>query len=187
MLIFYIWVIACRLLNLIPQCRGVLVCHLKSNVYQISNIFIYWKHSVKNHQILANILIGQGVLDENCIDCSWLQVAVWFLKDTLIARFMEPTWGPSRADRTQVGPMLAPWTLLSRLISIFILYFKGCFDNSRFDISLKLSVILSVINKYWLSWWLGTAKQAIIRTDTDQVFWHHTMTPRGQGDNSSVT
>ena len=29
----------------------------------------------------------------------------------LIARFMGPTWGPSGADRTQVGPMLAPWTL----------------------------------------------------------------------------
>ena len=34
---------------------------------------------------------------------------------TLIARFMGPTWGPSGADRTQVGPMLAPWTLLSGL------------------------------------------------------------------------
>ena len=33
----------------------------------------------------------------------------------LIARwFMGTTWGPSGADRTQVGPMLAPWTLLSR-------------------------------------------------------------------------
>ena len=31
----------------------------------------------------------------------------------LTARFVGPTWGPSRADRTQVGPMLAPWTLLS--------------------------------------------------------------------------
>ena len=31
----------------------------------------------------------------------------------LIARFMGPTRGPSGADRTQVGPMLAPWTLLS--------------------------------------------------------------------------
>ena len=31
----------------------------------------------------------------------------------LIARFMGPTWGPSGAERTQVGPMLAPWTLLS--------------------------------------------------------------------------
>ena len=31
----------------------------------------------------------------------------------LIARFMGPTWGPSGANRTHVGPMLAPWTLLS--------------------------------------------------------------------------
>ena len=28
-------------------------------------------------------------------------------------RFMGPKWGPSRADRTQTGPMLAPWILLS--------------------------------------------------------------------------
>ena len=32
---------------------------------------------------------------------------------TQIARFMGPTWGPSGAARAQVGPMLAPWTLLS--------------------------------------------------------------------------
>ena len=35
---------------------------------------------------------------------------------SLIARFMGPTWGPSGANRTQVGPMLAPWTLLSGLM-----------------------------------------------------------------------
>ena len=34
-------------------------------------------------------------------------------KTSLIARFMGPTWGPTGADRTQVGHMLAPWTLLS--------------------------------------------------------------------------
>ena len=32
---------------------------------------------------------------------------------SLIERLRGPTWGPSGADRTQVGPMLAPWTLLS--------------------------------------------------------------------------
>ena len=31
---------------------------------------------------------------------------------------MRPTWGPSGADRTQVGPMLAPWTLLSGMLQI---------------------------------------------------------------------
>ena len=34
-------------------------------------------------------------------------------KNPLIARLMGPTWGPSGTDRTQVGPILAPWTLLS--------------------------------------------------------------------------
>ena len=32
---------------------------------------------------------------------------------TLIARFMGPTWGPHGSCRPQMGPMLAPWTLLS--------------------------------------------------------------------------
>ena len=31
----------------------------------------------------------------------------------LIARFMGLTWGPPGVNRTQMGPMLAPWTLLS--------------------------------------------------------------------------
>ena len=35
------------------------------------------------------------------------------LVPTLRARSMEPTWGPPGAGRTQVGPMLATWTLLS--------------------------------------------------------------------------
>ena len=34
-------------------------------------------------------------------------------RSSLIARFMGPKMGPSGADRTQVGPMLAPWILLS--------------------------------------------------------------------------
>ena len=42
------------------------------------------------------------------------------VESALIARFMGPTWGPSGADRTQVGPMLAPWTLLSGLLGLKI-------------------------------------------------------------------
>ena len=37
---------------------------------------------------------------------------------SLIARFMGPTWGPSGADRTQVGPVLAPGTLLSGMFFV---------------------------------------------------------------------
>ena len=35
---------------------------------------------------------------------------------SLIARFLGPTWGPSGTNRSQVGPMLAPWTLLSGML-----------------------------------------------------------------------
>ena len=38
------------------------------------------------------------------------------LKTTQIAKFMGPTWGPPGSCRPQMGPMLAPWTLLSGLI-----------------------------------------------------------------------
>ena len=34
-----------------------------------------------------------------------------------IAKFMGPTWGPPGSCRPQMGPMLAPWTLLSRSTS----------------------------------------------------------------------
>ena len=37
---------------------------------------------------------------------------------TQIAKFMGPTWGPPRSSRPQVGPMLAPWTLLSGYICL---------------------------------------------------------------------
>ena len=43
---------------------------------------------------------------------------IWFRQKTasrLIARFVGPTWGPHGAARTQMGPMLATWTLLSGL------------------------------------------------------------------------
>ena len=34
-----------------------------------------------------------------------------------IAKFMGPTWGPPGSCRPQMGPMLAPWTLLSGVVS----------------------------------------------------------------------
>ena len=33
-----------------------------------------------------------------------------------IAKFMGPTWGPPGSCQPQMGPMLAPWTLLSGII-----------------------------------------------------------------------
>ena len=54
--------------------------------------------------------------------------------DILIARFIGPTWGPSGADRTKVGSMLAPWTLLSG--SCYWLSFSPayCLLNNRIPV-----------------------------------------------------
>ena len=46
--------------------------------------------------------------------------------NTLIARFMGPPWGPSGVDRTQVGPMLAPWILLSGQSWLFLALHTQC-------------------------------------------------------------
>ena len=40
----------------------------------------------------------------------------WDEKPSQIARFMGPTWGPPGSCRHQMGPMLAPWTLLSGIV-----------------------------------------------------------------------
>ena len=41
------------------------------------------------------------------------ELTFWNFYTSQIARSMGPTWGPPGSWRTQVGPMLAPWTLLS--------------------------------------------------------------------------
>ena len=41
---------------------------------------------------------------------------------TQISRFMGPTWGPPGSCRPQMGPMVAPWTLISGQTSRTISY-----------------------------------------------------------------
>ena len=74
----------------------------KNNVQGSYFIEICWKFgigwfSIKSFRIIS-FVVAQSY------DCP---------NATLRTRFMGPTWGPSGTDRTQVGPMLAPWTLLS--------------------------------------------------------------------------
>ena len=60
----------------------------------------------------------------------WLESVATMSLESLIARFMRPTWGPSGADKTQVGPMLAPWTLLSG-IWLYVLLVTMTHDTSK--------------------------------------------------------
>ena len=54
-----------------------------------------------------------GLADVYILSQTRLSLVQIMGKLTLIARFMGPTWGPTGADGTQVGPIFAPWTLLS--------------------------------------------------------------------------
>ena len=104
---------------------------------------------------------------------------LWLIT-SLIARFMGPTWGPSGADRTQVGTMLAPWTLLSglslesRWIQKYISTFReiidyGC-DTSSNDLLVMLRVDWSFEPSPWevaliynnVSHWLGVSLESAL-------------------------
>ena len=60
-----------------------------------------------------------------------ITIEAWYA--TLIARFMGPTWGPPGADRTQVGPMLTPWTLLSGYHSDSLQHLQWQLNSGQHD------------------------------------------------------
>ena len=61
------------------------------------------------------VLPSVAVMDQSISNIS-LMIANQ-ANQSLIARFMGPAWDPPGDDRTQVGPMLAPWTLLSGMVT----------------------------------------------------------------------
>ena len=99
---------------------GHLVGRCKSGVSQ---------REIKQYLMAVHSAINMLLLCESCHSChNWVSMVVIKIpclhgtripvgsKAPLIARFMGSTWGPSGADRTQMDPMLAPWTLLSGMI-----------------------------------------------------------------------
>ena len=79
-----------------------------------------------NSSQLTDVAMSLTPPPETCWLGSWSLMKInrcipgdWDLAmPTLIARFMWQTWGPSGADRTQVVPMFAPWTLLSAYVKV---------------------------------------------------------------------
>ena len=76
---------------------------------QVSPVFIWWAH----HAVLP--LPVHKWPHTSALSITTTQRCDMAIT-SLIAMFMGPTWGPSGADRTQVGPKLAPWTLLSGIL-----------------------------------------------------------------------
>ena len=73
--------------------------------------------------------------------------------DSQITKFMGPTWGPPGSCRPQMGPMLAPWTLLSGIPTVKEATYH-CGQHST-----------SAITKHdWLAAWMSVIHQSALRT-----------------------
>ena len=74
-------------------------------------MFVIFSQHHSAHKGASNVSLKNVAAILHTVDSksfSWLKNIC-----TLIARFTGPTWGQSGTDRAQVGPMLAPRTLLS--------------------------------------------------------------------------
>ena len=88
---------ACHLISTKPLSEPIL-----------DSISLFWTLGTNCSEIVSesHTFSFKKMLNES-IPIGWLQ---WV---TQIARFMGPTWGPPGSCRPQMGPILAPWTLLS--------------------------------------------------------------------------
>ena len=101
-------------------CLETYVTNLRHTWYNASSVHPNWHYGVffiiyyfifQNY--LSQVLL-QGQKD-HLVNLNkyhtWTLKTYDRVKHTLIARFMGPTWGPSGADSSQVGSMLAPWSM----------------------------------------------------------------------------
>ena len=61
----------------------------------------------------ASALGTYGIVKMLCHVLICTEFCTYDARATQIAKFMGPTWGPPGSCWTQIGPVLAPWTLLS--------------------------------------------------------------------------
>ena len=94
-------------------------CNYISLVYKYIKRQIMWK-KIKMHQRVGSgyTRLHDDVMTWKHFPHCWPFVRgichLWIplTKRSQIARFMGPTWGPPGSCQPQMGPMLAPWTLL---------------------------------------------------------------------------
>ena len=107
-----------------------------------------------------------------------------YLLHSLIARFMGPIRGPSGADRTHVGPILAPWTLLSGYSAIRIAriqphqrrrnqrvnnLFTSVQHCLRKDCNMVYVIFICVI---WFIWQRNHCPVSMVFADSLKPNWH---------------
>ena len=82
------------------------------------HIIKYTKNWMMTIQMISKIIVKQKIVAYwsqftmqciNTLGWQWAGSSLVQVIASRIASFNGPTWGPSGSDRTQVGPMLAPW------------------------------------------------------------------------------
>ena len=98
------------------QCAMALINSICCKIWKAMNVIWYrlfcWERRYFAWllaYIMMSLILQIQLKDDNVR----VILRIHYGKATLIARFMGPAWGPSGASWTHVGPMLAPWTLLS--------------------------------------------------------------------------
>ena len=105
---------------------------IKYNSVYAGKLFWIYRLGYGSHFVSASILVltpkGQNITNENSIFkrnlLTKMYIKISFHTKVFpmiqsiiqIARFEGPTWGPPGSYRPQMGPILAPWTLLSENI-----------------------------------------------------------------------
>ena len=105
-------------LNVLVVVVGVVVGGVRCSWTQANTFSCYsWPPSYTECQLLHN-----GGMKTISRTCAIIQIKCVLPKLSQIAKFMVPTWGPPGSCRPQLGPMLAPWTLLSGVspASVFV-------------------------------------------------------------------
>ena len=79
--------------------------------------------------------------------------AMALVMNSQIAKFMGPTWGPPGSCRPQMGPMLAPWTLLCGLVSSRNTS-SDAVDQVPYYIWRTKGLWVTKGGRWWWWWWL---------------------------------
>ena len=183
------------------QCYNCIHCFIIKAPYNLWSASIrHWPDTFLSDQYLMNFDLGHNwhivSMYPHIIACDGCLYPLYTLH-SLIARFMGPTWGPSRADRTQVGPMnFVIWVPLPQIPSqlhSFILLDAAdrdpCFHNGQCNepvhMKYKNNMLLSVpstseilmssvlLNLHWLVIYHQNLKETWYEECCNQSFGQH--------------
>ena len=130
---------------------------------QTAPLVVSWKSLPSSHYQHSPLLITEKVWHAAITSAADIDVM-----STLIARFMGPAWGPSGAKRTQVGPILVPWTLLSGIISGKL---KGLLEHLATDRKMNPFMM------YKIDLYIILIKTLLItQLPNMEVGWYHNVT-----------